>query len=159
MYDEKFMRRAIEISAQAIDKPGTRPYGAVIVRDGRVVGEGLNHAPGKFDPTSHGETEAIRNACQNLKTLDLSGCDMYASSEPCSLCVSAMMLSGIGRLYYGASAEQGSRIVPRPAHIPPPAFMRAQVGLAPEKRDMPVEQKLDGEALAVIDAFIKKHGT
>ena len=47
MYDEKFMRRAIEISAQAIDKPGTRPYGAVVVRDGKVVGEGLNHAPGR----------------------------------------------------------------------------------------------------------------
>src|SRR6188508_2387851 len=65
MYDEKFMRRAIELSAQSVDQPGTRPYGAVVVKDGKIVGEGLNHSPGTFDPTSHGEVEAIRDACRN----------------------------------------------------------------------------------------------
>ena len=86
MYDEKFMRRAIELSAQALEKPGARPYAAVIVKDGKIVGEGLNQSTGHFDPTSHGEVEAIRDACRNLKTLDLSGCDLYTSAEPCSMC-------------------------------------------------------------------------
>ena len=71
MYDEKFMRRAIELSAQALDEPGARPYGAVVVRDGKIVGEGLNQSAKNFDPTSHGEVEAIRDACRNLKTTDL----------------------------------------------------------------------------------------
>ena len=67
MYDEKFMRRAIELSAQALDKPGARPYGAVVVKDGTIVGEGLNQSAKNFDPTSHGEVEAIRDACRNLE--------------------------------------------------------------------------------------------
>ena len=87
MYDEKFMRRAIELSTQALDEPGARPYGAVVVKDGRIVGEGLNQSAKNFDPTSHGEVEAIRDACRNLKTTDLSGADLYTSCEPCSVCV------------------------------------------------------------------------
>ena len=63
MYDEKFMRRAIEMSARALDQPGARPYGAVVVKDGTVIGEGLNQSGKTFDPTSHGEVEAVRDAC------------------------------------------------------------------------------------------------
>ena len=90
MYDEKFMRRAIELSAQAIEREGAWPYGAVVVKDGRVVGEGLNQSGKNFDPTSHGEIEAIRDACRKLGTTDLTETDLYSSCEPCPLCVSAM---------------------------------------------------------------------
>ena len=114
MYDEKFMRRAIELSAQALDQPGARPYGAVVVKDGKIVGEGLNQAAKNFDPTSHGEVEAIRDACRNLKTTDLSGADLYTSCEPCSVCVSTMIMAGISRMYYGASLDQSAAVVPRP---------------------------------------------
>jgi len=106
MYDEKFMRRAIELSAQALDEPGARPYGAVVVRDGKIVGEGLNQSAKNFDPTSHGEVEAIRDACRNLKTTDLSGADLYTSCEPCSVCVATMLMAGIARMYYGATLDQ-----------------------------------------------------
>ena len=95
MYDEKFMRRAIELSARALDTPGARPYGAVVVKDGRIVGEGLNESAKNFDPTSHGEVEAIRDACRNLKTTDLSGTDLYTSCEPCSVCVATMYMAGV----------------------------------------------------------------
>ena len=61
-YDEAFLRRAIEISARALELPGTEPFGAVVVRDGRIVGEGINRSLANLDPTSHGETEAIRDA-------------------------------------------------------------------------------------------------
>ncbi len=152
MYDEKFMRRAIEISAQALEKPGARPYAAVIVKDGKIVGEGLNHADGRFDPTSHGEVEAIRDACRNLKTLDLTGCDLYTSAEPCSMCVATMLISGIARMYYGASVAQSDRVFPRLPRAQT-SLVRSQIALPVEKRAMPAEQKLDGEAVAVLEAW------
>lgn len=102
MYNEAFMRRAIEISARALDEPGLEPFGAVVVRDGKIVGEGINRSLRNVDPTSHGETEAIRDACRNLSTADLSGCALYTSCDPCALCVAAMAIAGIAELFYAA---------------------------------------------------------
>jgi guanine deaminase len=159
MYDEKFMRRAIELSTWALDTPGARPYGAVVVMDGKIVGEGLNQSAKNFDPTSHGEVEAIRDACRNLKTTDLSGADLYTSCEPCSVCVATMLMTGIGRMYYGASLEQSGRIVPRPKMPPRPELVRAQVGLPLGEREMLAEVKLADEAIGVLEAWVKKHAT
>jgi tRNA(Arg) A34 adenosine deaminase TadA len=157
MYDEKFMRRAIELSATALDQPGVRPYGAVVVKDGKIVGEGLNEAAKKFDPTSHGEVEAVRDACRNLKTTDLTGCELYTSCEPCSVCVSAMIMAGISRMYYGASLEQSAAVVPRPKMPPPTTLVREQVGRPVGERSMlPAETKLPGEAITVLEAWVKK---
>jgi tRNA(Arg) A34 adenosine deaminase TadA len=156
MYDEKFMRRAIELSAQAFETSGTRPYGAVVVKDGRIVGEGLNQSVKNFDPTSHGEVEAVRDACRNLKTTDLSGTELYTSCEPCSVCVATMLMAGVSRMYYGASLAQAA-VVPRPPLPPPTLVVRAQVGAAVDKRDMlPAEQKLGDEAVAVLKAWVEK---
>ena len=157
MYDEKFMRRAIELSSQSIDKPGTRPYAAVVVKEGQIVGEGLNRSTGSFDPTSHGEVEAIRDACRNLKTLELTDCDLYTSAEPCSMCVSTMLVAGIARMYYGASIAQSDSAFPRLPRLRP-ELVRAQIALPVEKRAMAAEQKLDGEAVAVLDTWKKKNG-
>jgi tRNA(Arg) A34 adenosine deaminase TadA len=160
MYDEKFMRRAIELSAQALDMPGARPYGAVVVKDGKIVGEGLNEVAKKFDPTSHGEVEAVRDACRNLKTTDLTGCELYTSCEPCSVCVSTMIMTGIGRMYYGASLEQSSAVVPRPPLPPPTAIVREQVGRPVGERSMlPAETKLSGDAIAILKSFVEKQKT
>jgi guanine deaminase len=157
MYDEKFMRRAIELSAQALDMPGVRPYGAVVVKDGKIVGEGLNEAAKKFDPTSHGEVEAVRDACRNLKTTDLSGAELYTSCEPCSVCVSTMIMAGIGRMYYGASLEQSAAVVPRPKMPPPTTLVREQVGRPVGERSMLLaETKLSGEAITVLEAWVTK---
>ena len=157
MYDEKFMRRAIELSAQALETTGARPYGAVVVKDGTIVGEGLNQSAKNFDPTSHGEVEAVRDACRRLKTTDLTGAELYTSCEPCSVCVATMIMAGIGRMYYGASLEQSAQVVPRPALPPPTTLVRQQVGLPVDKRDMlPAETKLSGEAIAVLQAWVKK---
>src|SRR4051812_8632824 len=156
MYDEKFMRRAIELSAQALNESGARPYGAVVVHEGKIVGEGLNQSAKNFDPTSHGEVEAIRDACRNLKTTDLSGADLYTSCEPCSVCVATMLIAGIARMYYGASLKQSAAVVPRPKMLPPADLVRAQVGLPVERREMPAETKLGAEAVAVLHAWVKK---
>src|SRR6185503_2528479 len=113
MYDETFMRRAIALSEQALGEPGAGPFAAVIVRDGVIVGEGINRSQAKHDPTSHGEVEAIRDTCGRLKTVDLSGCDLYTTCEPCTMCVATMLIAGIGRMYYGASMQQSGSIVAR----------------------------------------------
>jgi guanine deaminase len=155
MYDEKFMRRAIELSAQALDQPGARPYGAVVVMDGKIVGEGLNQSAKNYDPTSHGEVEAVRDACRNLKTTDLSGSELYTSCEPCSVCVATMIMAGVSRMYYGASLEQSAGVVPRPALPPPTTLVRQQVGLPVAERSMlPAEVKLSDEAIAVLKAWV-----
>src|SRR3954466_10483787 len=156
MYDEKFMRRAIELSAQALNESGARPYGAVVVHEGKIVGEGLNQSAKNFDPTSHGEVEAIRDACRNLKTTDLSGAALYTSCEPCSVCVATMLMAGIARMYYGATLDQSGRTVPRQKMPPRPDLVRAQVGLPGGQREMPAEVKLGEEAVAVLEAWVKK---
>ncbi len=157
MYDETFMKRAIDLSRTALTEPGTEPFGAVIVKDGRIVGEGLNHSAAHFDPTSHGEVEAIRDACRRLKSVDLSGCDLYTSCEPCSLCVAAMHIAGIRKLYYAVTLEQSRNalrtVSPRIRRSGDAARLRVQTGLPLAERDMPAEQRLDGEAITVLDAW------
>src|ERR1041384_8127234 len=137
MYDEKFMRRAIEIATKALDIQGARPYGAAVGKDAQSVGEGLNESAKKCDPTSHGEVEAVRDACRNLKTTDLTGCELYTSCEPCSVCVSGMIMAGVRRMYYGASLAQSAGIVPPPKMPPPALLVREQVGQPADKRSMP----------------------
>ncbi|SAK69728.1 cytidine deaminase [Caballeronia arationis] len=157
MYDDKFMDRALALSAQALTKPGTEPFGAVVVRDGVVVGEGINHSVAHWDPTSHGETEAIRDACRRLETVDLSGCELYTSCEPCALCVAAMKICGIGKLYYGASLAQSgkafanvSRTARRPIDIDE---LRDEAGGTLETRSQPSEQKRDAEAVRILEEW------
>jgi tRNA(Arg) A34 adenosine deaminase TadA len=147
MYDETFMRRAIALSEQALTEPGVGPFAAVIVRDGAIVGEGLNRSRANFDPTSHGEVEAIRDACGRLKT-----CDLYTTCEPCTMCVATMLIAGIGRMYYGASAQQSGSIVARFRAIGSDD-LRREVGLPIGERRMPAEQKLAAEAMAVLEKW------
>ena len=157
MYQEKFMRRAIEISAQALDIPGTEPFAAVVVREGKIVGEGINRSLMNLDPTSHGETEAIRDACRTLGTVDLRGCELYTSCEPCALCVAAMQLAGIGRLYYAADLETSAAIL---GGLPcslrftvDPTRLRRECGLPTGERSMPSEQALSAQAAEILEVW------
>jgi guanine deaminase len=160
MYQEKFMRRAIEVSAGALVTQGTEPFGAVVVRDGKIVGEGLNRSVLNNDPTSHGETEAIREACRNLRTVDLRGCELYTSCEPCALCVAAMEIAGISRLYYATNLEQASAAigdVPESVRFPIDS-KRLQIECAKPvgKRSMPSQQVLSEEATGILVAWAQK---
>ncbi|MGJ8545408.1 MAG: nucleoside deaminase [Sulfitobacter sp.] len=154
MYDETFLRRAIEISAQALQTPGTEPFGAVIVKDGKIVGEGINRSLLHHDPTSHGETEAIRDACRNLKTVDLRGCDLYSSCEPCALCVAAMNIAGIAALYFAADMGQAGRALgdlPETARFPVDVDrLTHECGHPLSERHMPSEQHLAQEASDIL---------
>ena len=157
MYEDRFMERAIALSARALSEPGTEPFGAVVVRDGTIVGEGLNHARAHFDPTSHGEVEAIRDACARLQCLDLSGCDLYTSCEPCALCVATMVIVGISTLYYAASMSQAGAafagLTKAERHPVDPDALRAEAGAPVERRAMPAEQHRDGQAAAILAAW------
>jgi guanine deaminase len=154
MYQEQFMQRALALSAQALAEPGTEPFGAVVVKDGAIVGEGFNHSVAHSDPTSHGEVEAIRDACRKLGTVSLAGCQLYTSCEPCAMCAAAMHIAGIGQLYYAASLAQsgeafdGVSVAAR--HPIDVEALRTEAGATLAQRSLPAEQKLADEAVRIL---------
>ncbi len=125
------MRMAIELSRHSMENGGG-PFGALIVRNGEVVATGTNSVTLLNDPTAHAEVTAIRRACAEGHTFDLSGCEMYSSCEPCPMCLSALYWAGIERIYYAGTrhdaAEAGFD----------DSFIYEQIPLAPEKRSIPV---------------------
>lgn len=88
--DEKFMRRAIELAQAGIDSNVGGPFGCVVVKDGGIVGEGMNRVTSTNDPTAHAEIVAIRDACSKLNSFQLDGCAIYTSCEPCPMCLGAI---------------------------------------------------------------------
>lgn len=104
---DKFMKRAVELAAKNV-KEGGQPFGAVLVKDDAIITEGVNELHKTFDISGHAELLAIRRAQEQLRTNDLSGFTMYASGEPCAMCLTAMYFSGIERVYYCASVEDAS---------------------------------------------------
>lgn len=97
------MKIAIEEARTGIIAGHGGPFGCVIVRDGKVVGRGHNEVIKQNDPTCHGEVTAIRDACKNLGTYDLSGCELYTTAEPCPMCRGAIMWSNIRKVYFGCN--------------------------------------------------------
>ncbi len=104
------MQQAIDEARTGIERNDGGPFGAVVVKDGEIIGRGHNRVLGNNDPTAHGEVEAIRNACQRLGTHDLSGCDVYTTGEPCHMCLCACMWANIRRIYYGCTIDDNSII-------------------------------------------------
>lgn len=107
--NEQFMREAIRLASDNIDNGGG-PFGAVVVKDGVIVGRGANRVTANNDPTAHAEVSAIRDACQRLATFDLSGCEVYTSCEPCPMCLGAIYWARIGRIYYGNTQADAAEI-------------------------------------------------
>lgn len=103
------MRMAISQSI-ANAKKGGGPFGAVIVKDGKVISKGVNKVIAKNDPTSHAEVEAIRSAAKKLKNFNLKGCELYTSCEPCPMCLSAIYWARIDKIYYGNTKKDAAKI-------------------------------------------------
>jgi guanine deaminase len=108
MNDEDLLRRAIALAERAVQGGVGQPFGAVVVRDGRIVGEGCNLVTSTCDPTAHAEIVALRDACRALATTRLEGCTIYASCEPCAMCLAAIHLARIERLAFATSAQQAA---------------------------------------------------
>ncbi len=109
MKKEDYMRLAIDASIKSI-KNGGGPFGATVVKDGEVIAVSANSVTNDLDPTAHAEVNAIRLACKKLGTFDLSGCEIYASCEPCPMCLAAIYWARIDKLYYANTKSDAEKI-------------------------------------------------
>ena len=106
---EEFMKRAIELSIESVNKGGG-PFGCVIVKDRKIVSEGSNKVTSTNDPTAHGEIVAIREACKKLNNFNLNGYELYSTCEPCPMCLSAIYWARIDKIYYANTREDAQKI-------------------------------------------------
>lgn len=106
----EYMKKAIELSEKNLTKMDGGPFGACVVKDGQIIGKGSNHVLKNNDPTAHAEIMAIRDACKNIKSYDLSGCELYTSCYPCPMCLSAIIWANIKKVYYGNTKEDADEI-------------------------------------------------
>jgi tRNA(Arg) A34 adenosine deaminase TadA len=106
----QFMKRAIELSLRNMTSNAGGPFGAVIVRQDKIVGEGWNQVTSTNDPTAHAEVMAIRNACANLNNFDLSDCEIYTSCEPCPMCLSAIYWARLKKIYFANTRKDAANI-------------------------------------------------
>jgi guanine deaminase len=108
--EKKFLERAIELSRLGMQGGKGGPFGCVIVKDGKIVGEGYNEVTTTNDPTAHAEVVAIRKACQNLSSFQLTGCDVYASCEPCPMCLGAIYWARPSRVFFANTKDDAAAI-------------------------------------------------
>lgn len=107
---DDFMREAIGLSVANVTSAAGGPFGAVVVRDGRIIARGTNLVTATNDPTAHAEVVAIREACKVLNTFQLTGCEIYASCEPCPMCLGAIYWARPDKLYYAAVKEDAAAV-------------------------------------------------
>jgi guanine deaminase len=144
----EFLRRAIALATRNVLTAAGGPFGAVVVRDGKIVGEGANSVTTTNDPTAHGEVNAIRAAAKSLGTFSLAGCSLYTSCEPCPMCLAAAYWARLDAVYYGASAADAAR-----AGFDD-AFLYAELRANASERKLSSTQLLADEAWASFAAWI-----
>ena len=108
--DNPFMARAIQLSLDNVLSGNGGPFGAVIVKSGKIIAEGVNRVTANNDPTAHAEVTAIRHACAKLGVFDLQGSEIYTSCEPCPMCLGAIYWARLARIYYGNVAADAAAI-------------------------------------------------
>ena len=137
----EFMREAIRLSLRKMRRGQGGPFGAVVVRGGRIVGRGFNLVTSANDPTAHAEIVAIRAACRRLKTFQLADCELYSSCEPCPMCLAAIYWARLRAVYYANTRRDAARIGFDDV------FLYRQLSLPPARRKLPMKQVLRSEAL------------
>lgn len=147
--NEKFMRLAIEKSLESVDNGGG-PFGAVVVKDGEVVAIASNSVTIDNDPTAHAEVNAIRIACKKLGTFDLSGCEIYASCEPCPMCLASIYWARIGKLYYANTKVDADKIGFSDS------FIYEEFAKPESERSIKVVKMLRNEAIKAFENWEKK---
>lgn len=146
----EFMQQAIALAQKGMDNDEGGPFGAIVVKDGKVVGIGNNRVTSTQDPTAHAEVVAIRDACQKLNTFELTDCIIYTSCEPCPMCLGAIYWARPKEVYFGCSKEDAARIN-FDDH-----FIYEEINTPKEQRKIPMFQLLRPEALRVFDAWKNK---
>ncbi len=137
---EKFMRMAIRLSEKNVKNALGGPFGAAVVKDGKLVAKSANKVTTTLDPTAHAEISAIRMACKKLGTFDLTGCVIYTSCEPCPMCLSAIYWAHISEIYYANTKIDAQNIGFDDQ------FIYDEIALPMEKRKLSVRQLLRTEA-------------
>jgi guanine deaminase len=146
---EEFMRQAIRLSLESVAQGGG-PFGAVIVRDGKVIAAASNSVTLDNDPTAHAEVNAIRQACRLLGTFDLSDCELYTSCEPCPMCLGAIYWAKMRRLYF-ANTQQDAQAIGFDD-----SFIYQEIALPIGERELQSTQLLREEALLAFEAWREK---
>jgi len=148
--DNPFMARAIQLSLDNVLSGQGGPFGAVVVKDGSIVAEGVNRVTASKDPTAHAEVVAIRSACAKLGTFVLKSCEIYTSCEPCPMCLGAIYWAHIARIYFGNAADEASRIGFDDS------FIYHEFAQSLPQRSIPIIQMMHEQAVVAFRAWQEK---
>ena len=146
---KEFMKRAIELSIKSVNS-GTGPFGAVIVKENKIISEGFNTVTINNDPTAHAEIVAIRKACKGLDSFSLKDCDLYTTCEPCPMCLSAIYWARINKIYYANTRSDADKIDFSDALI------YEELNKTIQERKIPMHQMMREEALKAFEMWDKK---
>lgn len=146
---EEYMSEAIKLSVDNIENDGG-PFGAVIVKDGKIIAKGVNRVTSNNDPTAHAEVNAIREASKKLGSFDLSGCEIYSSCEPCPMCLGAIYWARLDKLYFANTKKDAKDI------DFDDSFIYEELDLPIEKRKIPTKQLMREEALVAFKKWSSK---
>lgn len=150
MNDEQFLRRAIALGRQGMEQGAGGPFGAVIVRDGQIIGEGFNQVTSTNDPTAHAEVVAIRDACRRASDFQLDDCIVYTSCEPCPMCLGAIYWSRAKRIVYAANRADAAAV------DFDDDFIYREINIDPTQRSIPAEQQLAKEGTQLFGEWKEK---
>ncbi|MGA2416996.1 MAG: nucleoside deaminase [Candidatus Sulfotelmatobacter sp.] len=148
--DSPFMARAIQLAIENVGSGRGGPFGAVIVRDGKMIAEGANQVTSSNDPTAHAEVLAIRAACAKLGIFELHDCDIYTSCEPCPMCLGAIYWARLARIYFACGAADASRVGFDDSLI------YREIATPHARRAIPMIQMMRDESLAAFRAWEEK---
>lgn len=146
----KYMEEAIHLARWGMERDKGGPFGAVVVKDGEIIGWGYNTVTTSNDPTAHAEINAIRDACKNIEDYSLAGCTIYTSCEPCPMCLSAIYWARIDKIYYGCRKEDAAEA----GFID--EYIYEEFTLPQTKRRIPAEEFMREEATEVLRSWKKK---
>ncbi|MGW5382660.1 nucleoside deaminase [Nocardia sp. NPDC003963] len=151
------MREVVDLSANAIGRPGRAPFAAMVTLGGSPVGIGYNDVGESADPTAHGEISAIRAACRTLRRTELVGCELYTSCEPCPLCTAAISMTGISHVYYAVGRTGARALIGSPRSGRPPLMridrVLADIASPISARSASASQHLEAEASTVLRSW------
>ena len=147
--NNEFMKRAIELSIESV-KNGGGPFGAVIVKDDKIIAEGSNKVTSTNDPTAHGEIVAIREACKKINNFRLNGYELYSTCEPCPMCLSAIYWARIDKIYYANNRKDAQKIDFDDSLI----YSEFKKNI--NERKIPMIQMMRNEALKAFELWDKK---
>jgi guanine deaminase len=147
---QRFLDRAIELAASNVRTVKGGPFGAVVVQNGHIIGEGSNEVIATNDPTAHAEVVAIRNACRSLNLFQIPGCELYTSCEPCPMCLGAIYWAHIDRVYFAATQHEAA------AADFDDSFIYDQIAIPPADRRIPmIHVPLGAAALAPFEEWLR----